>query len=70
MFLFHKQLGLNEAIAMLDRNTRMGPSNMIIISPVDKANSKDYSIFSIGDNISTGNNAENILRVIAGVKEL
>ena len=55
---------------MLDRNTRMGPSNMIIISPVDEANSKNYSIFSIGDNISTGNNAENILRVIAGVKEL
>ncbi|HEU4448152.1 MAG TPA: S8 family serine peptidase [Nitrososphaeraceae archaeon] len=73
--------GLNEAISVLDRNTRVQPSNEVIIfitdgngtytpsgyigSPVDNANNKDYTIFSIGLNISSENELENTLRNIS-----
>ena len=73
--------GLNEAISMLDRNTRVQPSNEVIIfitdgngsytpsgyigSPVDNANNKGYTIFSIGLNISSENELENTLKNIS-----
>ena len=73
--------GLNEAISMLDRNTRVQPSNEVIIfitdgngwytpsgyigSPVDNANNKGYTIFSIGLDISSENELENTLRNIS-----
>jgi Ca-activated chloride channel homolog len=73
--------GLNEAISTLDRNTRVQPSNEVIIfitdgngtytpsgyigSPVDNANNKGYTIFSIGLNISSENELENTLKNIS-----